>query len=173
MRKNDHSFFRNRCRKLFYKGSIVLFIQLFTVLSIFGENLYGQQNKIVTVHLKDVTLLSALEYLTNVIGCEILYNHEQVKSTNRFDLDMKEKTIREVLDKCLENTNLTYKVVDDIFVLTAVRQMKRKRKPLRGRSWMNRNSRFPALPSELRELPLELVPILKENLSCLFRIRQS
>ena len=41
MRKNDHSFFRNRCRKLFYKGSIVLFIQLFTVLSIFGENLYG------------------------------------------------------------------------------------------------------------------------------------
>lgn len=88
-------------------------------MSIFGENLYGQQNKIVTVHLKDVTLLSALEYLTNVIGCEILYNHEQVKSTNRFDLDMKEKTIREVLDKCLENTNLTYKVVDDIFVLTA------------------------------------------------------
>ena len=79
----------------------------------------GRQNKIATVHLKDVTLLSALEYLTNVIGCEILYNHEQVKSTNRFDLDMKEKTIREVLDKCLENTNLTYKVVDDIFVLTA------------------------------------------------------
>lgn len=132
MRKNDHSFFRNKCRKLFYKGSIVLFIQLFTVLSIFGENLYGQQNKIVTVHLKDVTLLSALEYLTNVIGCEILYNHEQVKSTTKFDLNMKEKTIREVLDKCLENTNLTYKVVDDIFVLTTRSADEKKEKTVTG-----------------------------------------
>ena len=74
-----------------------------------------------------MTLLDALEYLTNVVGCEILYNHEQVKSERTFDLDMKEKTLEEVLQKCLEGTSLSYKIVDDVFVLTSGDDEKEKK----------------------------------------------
>lgn len=51
-------------------------------------------------------------------GCKILYNHEQVKSQRQFDLKMQEKPLEEVIKKCLENTNLVYKIVDDVFVIT-------------------------------------------------------
>ena len=121
MRKN------NRLKKLLGKGFLIFCIQLWATVSIWGGELYGQQHKIVTVELKNVTLLDALEYLTNVVGCEILYNHEQVKSERTFDLDMKEKTLEEVLQKCLEGTSLSYKIVDDVFVLTSGDDEKEKK----------------------------------------------
>ena len=54
-------------KQLLCKGLLILCLQLFVTLSISGENLYGQQHKVVTVNLKNVTLLHALEYLTNVM----------------------------------------------------------------------------------------------------------
>ena len=119
-------------KQLLCKGLLILCLQLFVAMSIFGENLYGQQHKVVTVSLKNVTLLHALEYLTNVVGCEILYNHEQVKSDKKFDLEMANKTLEEVLTKCLEGTNLTYKIVDDVFVLTGRVKDEEKAKEIKG-----------------------------------------
>ena len=93
----------NRLTRLLCRGFLFLCLQLFVTASIWGEELYGQQNnKIISVDLKDVTLLNALEYLTDVMGCEILYNHEQVASDKKFDLNMKDKTVEEILQKCLE-----------------------------------------------------------------------
>lgn len=119
-------------KQLLCKGLLILCLQLFVTMSIFGENLYGQQHKVVSVNLKNVTLLHALEYLTNVVGCEILYNHEQVKSNKKFDLEMTNKTLEEVLNKCLEGSNLTYKIVDDVFVLTARTKDEEKAKEIKG-----------------------------------------
>ena len=115
----------NRLTRLLCRGFLFLCLQLFVTASIWGEELYGQQNnKIISVDLKDVTLLNALEYLTDVMGCEILYNHEQVASDKKFDLNMKDKTVEEILQKCLQGTNLSYKVVNDVFVLTVKDEVK-------------------------------------------------
>lgn len=75
------------------------------------------QQKTVSVNLRNVTLLQALEHLTNVAGCKLLYNHEQVRSNVRMDLVMNNRPITEILDKCLENTNLTYKFIDNVYVI--------------------------------------------------------
>lgn len=118
----------NRLTRLLCRGFLFLCLQLFVTASIWGEELYGQQNnKIISVDLKDVTLLNALEYLTDVMGCEILYNHEQVASDKKFDLNMKDKTVEEILQKCLQGTNLSYKVVNDVFVLTVKDEKEEKK----------------------------------------------
>ena len=104
--------------KLLYGGSLFLFLQFFLAISTLGSTLYAQQNRIISVNLKQTTLSNVLEHLTNVMGCKILYNHEQVKSQRQFDLKMQEKPLEEVIKKCLENTNLVYKIVDDVFVIT-------------------------------------------------------
>ena len=104
--------------KLLYGGSLFLFLQFFLAISTLGSTLYAQQNRIISVNLKQTTLSNVLEHLTNVMGCKILYNHEQVKFQRQFDLKMQEKPLEEVIKKCLENTNLVYKIVDDVFVIT-------------------------------------------------------
>lgn len=76
------------------------------------------QPKTVSVNLQNVTLFEALEYLTNVKGCKLLYNHEQVRSNIKINLVMSGKSIEQVLDKCLENTNLMYRLIDNVYVIS-------------------------------------------------------
>lgn len=76
------------------------------------------QPKTVSVNLHNVTLFEALEHLTNVKGCKLLYNHEQVRSKIKIDLVMSNKSIEQVLDKCLENTNLMYRLIDNVYVIS-------------------------------------------------------
>ena len=93
-----------------WKCLTLIVVQLFISVMLCSNRVYGQE-KVLSVNFKNATLLSVLEYLSNQTECVILYNHEQVKGTSGISVELKDKTMSEVLDKCLEKTKFTFKLV--------------------------------------------------------------
>ena len=108
-----------------WKCLTLIVVQLFISVMLCSNRVYGQE-KVLSVNFKNATLLSVLEYLSNQTECVILYNHEQVKGTSGISVELKDKTMSEVLDKCLEKTKFTFKLVDGVYAITLKSDEKKK-----------------------------------------------
>lgn len=108
-----------------WKYWVLIVMQLFITMTVFSNNVSAQE-KVLSVKFEKETLLSILEYLSNKSGCVILYNHEQVKNVKDISLEMEEKTLGEILGKCLEKTKFTYKLVDGVYAITQRPDEKKK-----------------------------------------------
>lgn len=108
-----------------WKFLTLIVVQLFISVSLCSNRTYGQE-KVLCVCVKDTTLLSILEYLSNQTGCVILYNHEQVKGISDISVELKDKTVSEILNKCLEKTKFTFKLVDGVYAITLRSDEKKK-----------------------------------------------
>ena len=100
------------------------FIMLFLFSFLFhGVSLaMGKEEKRADVNYQNVALNVVFDDLSRKFGKEILYNHEEVKSQPTITYQAKHETLSVILDHCLQNTNLTYKFVDDIVVISYKKQ---------------------------------------------------
>ena len=76
---------------------------------------YAQSN--ITLHLKSVELRKALIAIEKKTDYRFLFNEELLNKKPRINIDVVETPVPQVLDQLLENTGITYKVLENKLVV--------------------------------------------------------
>lgn len=100
----------------------------------------AQDNQRISVDLRGETLESTLWYLQNRTKFVFMYATEDIANITDISVRAKNKTITEILDECLEGTNLTYEVSGSAIVIK-----KRKTNKITIKGWI-RDASGEALP---------------------------
>ena len=85
----------------------VLSLWIFSLSSLMIQ---AQDNQRISIDLRGETLEAALWYLQNRTKFVFMYGTEDVANVTDITIRAKDKTITEILDECLEGTNLTYEI---------------------------------------------------------------
>lgn len=75
------------------------------------------QNKLLDVELKNVTLEQVIWELEKKTDFTFMYWTHEIKNVKNLSLDMKQKSINDILDFCLCNTDLRYEINGDAVVI--------------------------------------------------------
>lgn len=100
----------------------------------------AQDNQRISVDLRGESLEAALWYLQNRTKFVFMYATEDIANINDISVRAKNKTVTEILDECLEGTNLTYEVSGNAIVIK-----KRKSNKITISGWI-RDASGEALP---------------------------
>lgn len=115
----------------------------------------AQDNQRISVDLRGESLESTLWYLQNRTKFIFMYATEDIANITDISVRAKNKTITEILDECLEGTNLTYEVSGTAIVI-------KKRKTIKSRLVdgyvMQAVKHFPELQSLSEVQNMELSP---------------
>ena len=97
---------------------IMKFLALFLIVSTFqlSAKVYSQMAK-VTLNLERVSFDELVKQLEASTGYTFLYRDAQVEKLNSLSVKCKKESLDKVLDRCLEGTNLTYRLVDRTVVI--------------------------------------------------------
>lgn len=92
---------------------------------------------------------ASIDYVLKDLGkrfnMEILYNMDEVKQVKPLTLNMKQVTLKEILDKCFAGTNLSHKLVDKVIVITVKKREDKKEdvRVITGKVLHGRNEPLP------------------------------
>jgi type II secretory pathway component GspD/PulD (secretin) len=84
-------------------------ILLLILLMVFGNALYGQA---ITLSKKDASLESIILELSKQTGYNFFYDEGLVRNTGRITIDVKNASLKEVLDRCSKTFSLSYIISD-------------------------------------------------------------
>lgn len=90
---------------------------LLWIFSLSSLMIQAQDNQRISIDLKGETLESALWYLQNRTKFIFMYATEDIANVTDITVKAKDKTIIEILDECLEGTNLTYDISGSAIVI--------------------------------------------------------
>lgn len=98
-------------KKLLNIMKLYILMTFLCVFSVFSENTYSQSNS-VTLKLLNVTLEDAIERIEGTTDYLFLIMDDATKELNKkISIDLDNKSINEILDALLKNTNLSYSIV--------------------------------------------------------------
>jgi TonB-linked SusC/RagA family outer membrane protein len=75
----------------------------------------------ITLSLKNVSLEKVFNEIKNQTGYSFLIDQKDIRKTNAVDIDIKDASLPEVLDACLKNQHLNYKIIGKLIVITPLR----------------------------------------------------
>lgn len=107
-----------------FKQSFIL-MSLVLTFNLFAGASYSQEQKF-DLELKNARLEEALKEIIDLSGYQVLYRTSDVSSVKGLNIKFKQATIVEILDKCLENTKLAYKINAKTIVIQPVDTKKPK-----------------------------------------------
>ena len=113
---------------------------LLWIFSLSSLMIQAQDNQRISVDLKGETLEAALWYLQNRTKFIFMYATEDIANVTDITVKAKDKTILQILDECLEGTNLTYEISGSAIVI------KKRKKPKVTISGWIRDTSGEALP---------------------------
>ena len=90
---------------------------LLWIFSLSSLMIQAQDNQRISIDLKGETLEAALWYLQNRTKFVFMYGTEDIANVTEITIKAKDKTITEILDECLEGTNLTYEISGSAIVI--------------------------------------------------------
>ena len=73
----------------------------------------------ITISRKNTTLGKVFSEIQKQSGFSLLYDNKLIRNTGNIDIDVKNATLEEVLDKCLKGQPLAYVIMDKIIVIKA------------------------------------------------------
>ncbi|SMC59760.1 TonB-linked outer membrane protein, SusC/RagA family [Pedobacter africanus] len=118
--KKTKLFFQNhfaRCyRKHFLKMKLLLILALLTIHT--RASLYSQTR--ITMELKNTPLSSVLRKIEQKTTYRFAYNNEVVPFKKLVNIDVKDAGISEIMTKLLDKLPLTYNVVNNVVVISAI-----------------------------------------------------
>ena len=82
-----------------------------------GYGITADQNRLISVSAKNITLNELLVKLEKETGYDFLYNNGIIDGNTIVSVEMKDKTISEVLNNALKNLSVEYKIVDNQIIL--------------------------------------------------------
>lgn len=80
-------------------------------------SIQAQENQRISIDFKGETLESTIWYIQNRTNYVFVYTQKDVAGVKDITLRGKNKTVSEILDECLEGTNLTYEIIDKKIVI--------------------------------------------------------
>lgn len=75
-----------------------------------------------SIHLKNKNLPEVLEELTSISGAKFSYNPDKIDAESRFDIDLENKTINEILQAILPKLKLDYFSIENKIVIKKSRE---------------------------------------------------
>jgi len=90
---------------------------LLWIFSLSSLMIQAQDNQRISIDLKGETLEAALWYLQNRTKFVFMYATEDIANVSDITVKAKDKTITEILDECLDGTNLTYEISGSAVVI--------------------------------------------------------
>lgn len=100
---------------------ITLMLLLVTQIAFSGEKAYSQQN--ISVQFVKSSLIDVLKALKQKTNYEFLYNDEEIKNVKEITCNFTDASVDEVLNTCLANTRYSYKIVNNLIVITPRNQV--------------------------------------------------
>ncbi|MCZ4695946.1 SusC/RagA family TonB-linked outer membrane protein [Ancylomarina euxinus] len=92
------------------------FILLFFVFSLnLNANIMSQAR--VSLDLTDVNIKTLINEIESQTELGFLYNLNEIKGVNNISVEANEETVKEILDRVLENTGLTYELDRNVIVI--------------------------------------------------------
>ncbi len=105
----------------FLSGKILLtmkFIVIFMLASIFNSFAAGYaQNEKRTVKTRNATLKEVISLIEKQSDYVFFYKNEEVNQSQRFNLDVNEKSVKEILDLMTNNASLSYSISENYIFL--------------------------------------------------------
>ena len=95
---------------------LMMMMLLLTHLAFSSENAFSQQS--ITVRFEQQTLSEVLNVLKQKTGYEFLYNDEEIKDVTGITRSFSNASIQDILNSCLTGTKYTFKMVDNLIVIT-------------------------------------------------------
>ncbi|WP_430936703.1 SusC/RagA family TonB-linked outer membrane protein [Saccharicrinis sp. 156] len=84
------------------------------------------QNQRLSLEVNDVSLVDLFETLEETSEFHFIYYTPDIKEQIRISGDFKDAFIQEVLDECLQNTGLTYKIVQDHVIIKKAPEVRKE-----------------------------------------------
>jgi TonB-linked SusC/RagA family outer membrane protein len=100
--------------------SLACFVVCLMCFSAVANNSYGQKflEQPVTIRVKNQRLTEALDQLSVNQQVKFAYADNVLKPSFKININANNKSVRQVLDEVLAPFNLTYKVIDDVIVIS-------------------------------------------------------
>ncbi|MGV8090256.1 MAG: TonB-dependent receptor [Mangrovibacterium sp.] len=95
----------------------VLFILLTVTFVSFASGSYSQ-TKNFTFQLKNVNLLEVFEQIEAQSDIQVAYDVSAIDLTRKINIDVSKESVEKVLQKALENTGLSFRVMDRYVIIT-------------------------------------------------------
>ncbi len=108
------------CTSILYDVRKRLFAWITLCFFVGCTMLYAQEDKRVTLQLKDAKLEQVLSAIKEQTGLKFVYSDEDVQSVSGITISVRNVTPKEAIDRCLEGTALTASVRDNTIVISAV-----------------------------------------------------
>ena len=106
-----------RCLRIM---KLTTFLLLFTFLQV-SAAIYSQDT-LLTIHLNKTTLKDVLYEIESQTDYTFMYNDTKIDVNQYVDVDFKDKTIVQVLDELLDNTEVNYKIIKNQIILTSSKE---------------------------------------------------
>lgn len=103
------------CRR---KGlfTFLLAVSLLFTHSILCANVFSQKK--LDISMKDVSLIEVLKHIDQQSEFSVLYRSDQLEKLGRVSVNLKDASVEEILNQCLQNTGLSYRINDKTIVIT-------------------------------------------------------
>ena len=108
------------------------FILLFISFMQVSATLYSQNDR-VSIQVKGGLIEDVFRLIERQSNYVFVYNHEQVSRVKKLSLDFKNKSVAEVLDKCLKDSGLYYELLDNTIVIRDLGESGGNEKEVKGR----------------------------------------
>ena len=107
-----------RLTKLLRIMRITLLFLLLGLLQTFATNSYSQSTKL-SLKMEEASLESVLNEIEKVSEFHFFYQSNEINSKASVNIDVNGKTIDEIMELLLKNTDLTYKVIDKYIAIVS------------------------------------------------------
>lgn len=105
-------------QKICRRKSLFTFLLACSLLfshSILCASAYSQKR--MNINLQNVSLTEVLKYIDRQSDYSVLYRSDQLEKFNSISITLKDATIEEILNQCLENTGFSWRINDQTIII--------------------------------------------------------
>ena len=114
MNKNGNFLPYGEIKRVFFKLRLACYVVLLFCMHVFGS--VDAQTR-VDLNVKNATLHDVLWELQRQTGFVFVYSTQDIEAVSLSHVKASRRTVKEVLDDCLRDTELTYSMLDDVIVI--------------------------------------------------------
>ena len=123
--------------KLFCLFQFVFFVSV-------QANVYSQQ-AVINLKMENVSLKTIFTELSQQAGCDFLYNNQMIQQKGTVSLKVENKSLHQVLKEWLPSLGLTFSYDDDVVIIRAAKDDKKKTYLIEGRVVDEKNIPMPGV----------------------------